>query len=228
MKLVITSVVVLFVVVGQLTDGLMDRSQALGRPGQERIARNRAGFWRWFQAHDKELFAVKTAREPVCDRLKAELNKIHPDLVFEFGPVEQGRREFVISAGGIREAFPAVIQLAKAAPPLPRWRIVQFRPRTSPMRVEMDGVAVDPDQVEALVKRQGKGLALIISIVGYKRTASQTYEQIGYLLLDHALGEYTMETRIGAIEFVATPNRPTGKWISLRELVKLVDAAPRH
>jgi len=37
--------------------------------------------------------------------LASEMHKVHPDLTFEFGPVEEERREFVITAGGIKGAF---------------------------------------------------------------------------------------------------------------------------
>src|SRR5437867_1488986 len=55
-------------------------------------------FWNWFQAHDSALFAVKTGNELICGELSEELHRVHPALTFEFGPVESGRREFVLSA----------------------------------------------------------------------------------------------------------------------------------
>ena len=47
-------------------------------------------------------------RERVFDRLEIALHKVDSHLTFEFGPKEDGRREFTISADGIREAFPNI------------------------------------------------------------------------------------------------------------------------
>ena len=114
--------------------------------------------------------------------------------------------------------------LSKAAPPMRRWRITAFRPRRELMTIQMHGLTVAPTQVAVLTKQAGTKISLLVSIADYKPTANQAYEEIGYLLLDGALGEYTMETRIGAVDFVSTANRPKGHWLSLRDLPKVVDA----
>ncbi len=41
--------------------------------------------------------------------------------------------EFVISAGGIKAAFPSVEALHAAAPKLPKWTILKFRQRRFPI-----------------------------------------------------------------------------------------------
>jgi hypothetical protein len=76
------------------------------------------GFWIWFVQHEAEMFYFDAHREAERDRLfgrlAAELRKVSPDLTFEFGPRGQ-TREFIISAGGTRDAFPVVTGLAGAA-----------------------------------------------------------------------------------------------------------------
>lgn len=64
------------------------------------------------------LFHFETDQEKTFDKLSAELKKANPDLTFEFGPVENGKREFVISAAGIKTAFPYVESLFNSAPKL--------------------------------------------------------------------------------------------------------------
>lgn len=65
-------------------------------------------FWDWFVRHEAELFQLlldrEHERESMFDELAAQLQKVHPDLAFEVGP-NQPSREFVISAGGIKETF---------------------------------------------------------------------------------------------------------------------------
>jgi hypothetical protein len=76
-------------------------------------------FWKWFTQHEAELHdfdpGQDTEREKIFNKLAAQLQKVDPDLTFEFGPTEPGR-EFVISAGGMKRAFPAVASLVNAAP----------------------------------------------------------------------------------------------------------------
>jgi len=182
-----------------------------------------AAFWRWFTAHDGALFAVKTGSEPVCDTLMTQMQTVDSNLTFEFGPVQGGRREFVISAGGIRAAFPAVEELAAAAPALERWRITRFRPRREPMRLKVGSLTVDPSDVEVLAEADGAKIALIVSIRGYHETPTKQYQQAAFLLLDQALGEYVMETRIGGINILAPEGRPSGAWTRLKDLPDVID-----
>src|SRR5271157_5672329 len=95
-------------------------------------------FWNWFIQHEAEMFNLdvdrEAERERIFDELASALQKVDPDLAFEFGPNES-RREFVVSAGGIKRAFPAVASLVDAAPPLDRWQVTAFRPRRTPSNV---------------------------------------------------------------------------------------------
>ena len=58
-------------------------------------------FWLWFEKNQISLFDFERDQERTFNRLAAEMHKVHPSLTFEFGPKTGGRREFVISAGGI-------------------------------------------------------------------------------------------------------------------------------
>src|SRR5882757_1127351 len=100
-------------------------------------------FWIWFAQHQAELFDFETDQERLFDQLAIQLQKVQPNLTFEFGPKDGGKREFVISAGGIKAAFPAVVFLADVAPALDQWRVTAFRPRRTPINiVELEGKCV--------------------------------------------------------------------------------------
>ena len=91
-------------------------------------------FWKWFEKNQEDLFHFEKNREAVFDRLAKALKKVHDDLTFEFSPVrENGTREFVISAGGIKTAFPSVEALHASAPKLPKWTILKYRQRRFPI-----------------------------------------------------------------------------------------------
>lgn len=83
-------------------------------------ARPEDNFWKWFQQNEALLFDFERDREHIFDLLSSEIRRVHPSLTFEFGPKEGNRREFVISADGIRDAFPKVESLFSSAPPLPK------------------------------------------------------------------------------------------------------------
>jgi hypothetical protein len=160
-------------------------------------------FWEWFQLNEPRLYASESDREVIFDELAAKMHAINPDLTFEFGPVAvDGRREFVISAGGIRSAFPAVEALYAKAPALKRWTWVKFRPRRLPLSdIAFGGKTVHAADVRYLMAKDGDKVGLMLFLDGYNEAEKGTLGQIGYLLLDEALGEYDMETKVGFIEF---------------------------
>lgn len=164
-------------------------------------------FWRWFIEHESSLFDFEANREKIFDQLAAELHKVDPDLVFEFGP-KGPRREFVISAGGIKRAFAAVASLVHAAPTLDRWRVTAFRPRRTTLSpVEFRGKRVHPKDVQFSLLENGRTTGIYLFIPGF-REGDADLKQIGYLLLDESLGEYDVESRLGLIKMLS-PDSPT-------------------
>jgi hypothetical protein len=65
-------------------------------------------------------------------RVAAELHKIDPRLTFELG-VSIEPHELIISAGGLRDAFPTVKRLVSAAPPIAGWRFIAFSSSMPPV-----------------------------------------------------------------------------------------------
>lgn len=180
-------------------------------------------FWKWFQSNEAMLFDFEQDRERIFDDLLAEMHKVHPQLTFEFGPKNDGRREFVISADGINEAFPNVESLYAAAPKLTKWILVKFRPRREPFDIEYGGVSVRADTVLLRLEPDGDQAAIAVYIPGYSKAEYNTYATIAFLMLDQALGEYDVEMRVGTIEVQDFPANRTGL-LSLAELPAAFDA----
>jgi hypothetical protein len=173
-----------------------------------------------------ELFAFdpdqEGERERIFDQLASELQKIDPDLTFEFGPNEP-RREFVISAGGIKRAFPAVASLADAAPPLDRWQVTAFRPRRTVSNVvEFREKRVDPRDVQFSLLDNGRMAGIYLFIPGFREDDADL-KQIGYLMLDEMLGEYDVESRLGLIKMLPPDARTDAERYPLAELPTLFD-----
>jgi hypothetical protein len=163
-------------------------------------------FWKWFEMNQDDLFHFERDREATFDRLSSALNKVHRDLTFEFSPVRKdGTREFVISAGGIKAAFPSVEALYAAAPKLPKWTILKYRQRRVPINdLEFAGRKVRSADVHyAIFKDEDpKKVAIMIFLDGYtEKEKRAVWGHIGYLFLDEALGEYDVETHVGSIVF---------------------------
>jgi hypothetical protein len=183
-------------------------------------------FWRCFGEHEEALFNFdptdESERERLFDELAIQLQKVYPKLTFEFGP-KGAQREFVISADGIKDVFPAVVSLTNAAPPLHRWKITAFRPRRdSGYAVEIEGKSVDPAQVQFTLLDNGKTAGIYLFIPGF-REDDFALQQIAYLMLDALLGEYDVETRLGLIKMLPPEANTIGKRHPLAELPHLFD-----
>lgn len=172
-------------------------------------------FWKWFTASSRQLMAVKTAREPICDELHRRLKSIEKNLVFLFGPVKDGRREFIVSADGIRAAFPAVQALVAAAPDVPGWKIIAFRPATGVFGgLDFGGRRFTQDDfwftAHLGIGPRGPGIGLTIYVRGLTKQKDDPALSAAFIMLDHALGEYVVETKLGALSFEQLPVDPLG------------------
>ena len=180
-------------------------------------------FWKWFQTNEASLFSFETNQEVVFDRLATQMKKIHEALTFEFGPVENGKREFVISADGIKDAFPAVERLYASAPKLDRWVFIKFRPRRTPMDVQYSGVKVKADDVYCTAEPDGGKAGITVFIRGYEAEQGKIYKGIAFLMLDQALGEYDVETKVGFIQVKPFSAESELEKKPIKELTKVFD-----
>jgi hypothetical protein len=164
------------------------------------LATPEQAFWSWFEKNEKRLFTFETDRDCVFGELAGTMKNVHESVTFEFGPVVEGKREFVISADGIKDAFPAVERLYSSAPKLPRWKFIKFRPRRAPMDIEYDGVKVKVADVFCTIEPDRNKAGVTIYFRGYQGNLKKQYTGIAFLMLDQALGEYDVETKVGFIE----------------------------
>lgn len=181
-------------------------------------------FWQWFQSNETSLFDFEKDKERTFDRLAEAMHKVNPELTFEFGPKRDGRRDFVISADGIKKAFPAVEALYATAPSLPRWNVIKFRPRRSPNDISMGNLTVKASSVRVGIERNGGKVDLTLFVPGYSEDARSAFLPIVYLILDEALGEYDVETYVGFIDIHPTAEEAQNTY-SIVDLPKVFDLA---
>jgi hypothetical protein len=166
-------------------------------------------FWRWFETNSARIFDFENDQERVFDDLAVELRRVHRDLTFEFGPIADGRREFILSAGGIRAAFPAVLSLSASAPALAPWQIVAFRPPKSlDLTLVIADLSLGADDLWFEAFQDDDNIAIALYLRGYTESRDELFSQAAFILLDCALGEYTVGTRVGAVELRPLPEDP--------------------
>jgi hypothetical protein len=181
-------------------------------------------FWKWFQKNETIIFDFEKDQENVFNQLADEMHKVNPDLTFEFGPKSNNKREFIISADGIKSAFPKVESLYSAAPKnLSKWNVIKFRPRREPFDIEYGGVSVKAESILVTLHADGAKIGITLFIPGYTEKNERKYTSIAYLMLDQALGEYDVETKVGFIQVKASVPNAT-KTYSLAQLPKEFDA----
>lgn len=190
-----------------------------------------AAFWSWFAENQADYFAYNAeddvAGGALFSRIMEQLSRIDPDLGFEIGPVKNGQRELVISASGLRTLFPLVEEMLSKAPKIDSWRFTAFRPRRSPLMVlEVDEIAIDPADifVQLFEDTEEKGkIGLVLHFAGYDDDVADVCHQVGYLLLDEALGERDVETKVGFIDFEALGDEVPENALPLPELAPVFD-----
>jgi len=168
-------------------------------------------FWKWFQNNEILIYNFENDREHIFDKLNSELEKVNKGLTFEFGPIkEDDTREFIISADGIQKVFPAVERLFNKRPELTHWKVIKFRPRRYPLSdITINNTTVKADEVNYILfdDQDPDKVGIMLFFKDYYKDEKDTLGQAGYLLLDEALGEYDVETRVGAIIFESRDSR---------------------
>ena len=183
-----------------------------------------ADFWRWYEANEDELFHLDQNSNELFDRLTEAMHRVDQNLTFEFSPVlKNGSREFIISAAGNKSSFRSVEALYAASPVLPRWAFIRFRQRrdlTSDFKVQYASHLIKVSEVHYAIfkdRKPGK-IGLMVFMDGYSLKDRDNWDQIGYLLIDSALGEYDAETHVGEILFFSRESEYFRKARPLAEL----------
>ena len=183
---------------------------------------NNEVFWDWFVKHQNDYYS-DNIDESLFDKLNIQLNKIDSNLTFEFSPIhDNGIKELIISAAGLKESFPSVIKLVDKAPKIDKWKIVAFRQRL-PLdydSVQLGDFRLSYDDIYFRYSKDSDKIGIELNIRNYND--SLEFNQSIYLLLDGLLGEYDVETKISWIERKKLEESMIDKlykFVDLREMV---------
>jgi hypothetical protein len=157
-------------------------------------------FWNWFVNNNELIFNFENDEENIFDLLSNELHKIDKNLTFEFGPIENNRREFILSADGIKDSFNEVEELYNQKPELENWIIIKFRPRKGcGYSIKINDISLSTKDIFYKLYKDDSKIGILIFIEKYN-VNTRMYDQLAYLLLDSILGEYDVETKVGGID----------------------------
>jgi hypothetical protein len=179
--------------------GLFDRSKKGPKDHNVR-------FWEWFVKNSERVGLLLDhwgQAMKAYEELTKELKLVHEDIVPELTRDIDGTNVLVISADGRREAVEPVIALSDAAPVIPGWRVERFRkPAPSGMRIEYQGLDIDPAEIRiAYQVDKDKPLVHIAMLIPGYEEADKRFLGVGFLYLDHTIGEYNTIIHIGHLEF---------------------------
>jgi hypothetical protein len=163
-------------------------------------------FWDWFVKNENTYHSQienLEIRESIFDKLSKHLARIHPDLAYEFSPIlENGIREFTISADGIKDQFPIVKQLIEKAPTIANWKFNAFRQRVpgNDLTIEYPSFKIGYSDLYFRFSDKNDQLGIELNIKDFKDNG-ETKNAI-YILLDGLIGEYDVTMGIDWIEWV--------------------------
>ncbi|MEH7005505.1 hypothetical protein ABFY54_00620 [Priestia megaterium] len=182
-------------------------------------------FWSWFEKNSEDYFRLdENNYDLLFNKLGLQLSKYHKDLTFEFSvEMNQGKREFIISADGMISAFPAVIKLVEEAPSFEKFTIVAFRQRqNSEQEIHFDDVVLDTKDVFFTYRedKQLNCLDIVIYIKGYTEENDQ-FIGAAFIMLDSLIGEYDVGVKLGEITFEPYQEKQGAQ--PILHLVSLVD-----
>ena len=159
-------------------------------------------FWQWFQGNIDRFNRFEDDQQRLMDELTAQLHQIDDNLVHEISSANSGTRELVISADGIKESFSSVVALTKAAPDIKGWTITAFRPRVdiAQFTLRYDGTDLAAKDYYFWLQPEGEHIDLILYVPGLSEDNRKEFVNACYVLLDMAIGEYDVATKIRYID----------------------------
>lgn len=186
-------------------------------------------FWDWFKEMSSDYFEFEKDQEALSDLLLEKLHEVQEGLVFEFSPVfENGTRELVISADGIKDHFPAVEALVDVAPQIPGFTIVAFRQAMKDFcehygAVSFGDIELRTENMFFRYANDDHKIGLELNIRGFEDGNIQ-HIQLMYLVLDALIGEYDVEMHISWIDKKVLDESQLDKLFPIEKLLELMAA----
>lgn len=168
-------------------------------------------FWKWFVKNESVIFGFEKDQERVLDLISSRLSSYNDDVSYEISHVKDDKREFIISADGIADAFPYVESLVNSAPELKLFSIIAFRPRIDGyegFKLEYASREFDVSKIWVYSRVEDGFFDLIVYHPDFNEQEANIFISGSYILLDMALGEYDVVKNIRYIDHQKLPENP--------------------
>jgi len=190
-------------------------------------------FWQWFEGNNERLQAAvygndRRARERAIEELAGLSKGIAPGLTLEIGKDRKGKRHtLIVSVDGNLELVDAAKDFVDAAPAVPGWKIVAFRPRdelVGGMEIALNGERVAADDIWFRVTDTCDGLDLVLYVRGLTASNKGPRGVAAFLFAEHVVGERDTLTLLNSRAAEPLPQAPSSEGLRpLRELADVFD-----
>jgi len=184
-------------------------------------------FWEWFLTVSDEYREINNLNdaeeiEKLLDKLLYHLHIYCEKLYFEIGG-DDSVYELIITAEGNKKFFSKVVDLVNAAPVLPGWEIIAFKPAQGiNFTTEYDDILFTPTDMWFDPLYNGnypKELGIKVFIPNMTFANKESYVNGVYKVLDTILGEKVFAMDIKYLEVGDLPMDPLG--VGLIKLIEL-------
>jgi len=179
-------------------------------------------FWNWFSENQNLYFDFEQNQAELFDRLHKKLNEVNENITFEFSPKSgSGKREFVLSADGIKSSFPSVTKLVESAPSFDNWIIVAFRqPHLECNQIHYKDIRLYAEDTYFRYAKDNRKIGIELNIRNYQD--NDDWGVAIFLLLDTILGEYDTEMMLSWIEMKKLDENEIEKLYPVKELPSII------
>jgi len=185
---------------------------------------NPASFWQWFQANESRFRDIEVPeKEELLDEFMEQLHEFSDDLWFELGGHPDGPRELIITAEGNLDAFHEVRRLIGAAPLVPGWELIAFKPAHGfDFVTNYEGLTLAPEATWFLPlesREDPDSFGLRVAYAHFDPKQQPKFLAATYIVLEAGLGELVTAERIHHVEVGLLPSSPEAAgYIEMREL----------
>jgi len=85
-------------------------------------------------------------------------------------------------------------------------------------------IKVGAEDIEITPEPDGEKIGLRVFVKGFNQEQSKQYSHLVYIFLDHIIGEYDMETRVGFIEIYPFEKTSSNKRFGINDFPAVFDA----
>jgi hypothetical protein len=186
--------------------------------------KNPASFWQWFRANESRFRNVEVPeKEQLLDEFMAQLHEFSDELWFQLGGHPNGPHDLIITAEGNLDAFHKVRRLVGAAPQIPGWQFIAFKPAHGfDFVTSYRGLTFAPEATWFLPlesREDPESLGLRVAYAHFDPSRQQDFLTAAYIMLEGGLGELVTAERIQYVEVGLLPSVPEAAgYIEINEL----------